>query len=133
MKTLKYFFIRSINANGMYICSLTWPGSFLEATVYYEDKWSLFGGYLVLLNQINWGLLKYGLYLQGALYSEVVFNTGKTVCLKSKVCFYCHLCSERIGESNAVNALTITWISHAISMLIYQGPSFYLKYLVKKD
>ena len=40
------------------------------------DKWPLFGGYFVLLNEM---LSNYGLYLQGGLYSEVVFNTGLTV------------------------------------------------------
>ena len=40
------------------------------------DKWPLFGGYFVLLNE---RLSNYGLYLEGGLYSEVVFNTGLTV------------------------------------------------------
>ena len=36
------------------------------------DKWPLFGGYLFYF--INEGLLDYGLYLQGGLYSEVAIN-----------------------------------------------------------
>ena len=40
------------------------------------DKWYLFWGYFILLNEC---LSNYDLYLQGGLYSQVVFDTGVTV------------------------------------------------------
>ena len=48
------------------------------------DKCSLFGGYsgvFFLVFFIKEVLLKYVLYLQNGLYSEVAFNTGWTVFL----------------------------------------------------
>ena len=41
------------------------------------DKWSLFGGYFVYYFE-EW-LLKWDLYLQGCLYSDMPFHTGLTV------------------------------------------------------
>ena len=41
------------------------------------DKWSLFGGYIVLFNQGR--VTKCGLYLCGGVYSEVAFDTGLIV------------------------------------------------------
>ena len=52
----------------------------------FVDKWSLFGGYFALF--IKEGLLIYDLYLQGGLYSEVVFNTGLTVCAMPNICYF---------------------------------------------
>ena len=43
----------------------------------FVDKWSFFKGHFVYL--INEKLSKYGLYLHGGLYSELLFNTGLTV------------------------------------------------------
>ena len=45
----------------------------------FVNKWSLSGGYFVLFH------LKCDLYLQGGLYSEVVFNTGLNVSENSSI------------------------------------------------
>ena len=45
--------------------------------IVFIDKWYLFRGHFV--NLISEKLSKYGLYFQGGLYLEVVFNTGLTV------------------------------------------------------
>jgi hypothetical protein len=46
--------------------------------VVFINKWSLFGGHLIF-HFINEGLSKGSLYVQGYLYSEVVFNTDSIV------------------------------------------------------
>ena len=43
----------------------------------FTDKWPLFAGDIVFI--IREWLLKFGLYLQGGLYWEVVFNTALTI------------------------------------------------------